>query len=69
MAEDRYQSAWGIKQDLEKCFIQLQQNGNIGSFVLAQEDISNKFHISEKLYGREKEIEKLLTAFARVTRI
>ncbi len=69
MAEDRYQSAWGIKQDLEKCLIQLQQTGKIESFVLAQEDISDKFHIPEKLYGREKEVEKLLAAFARVTGI
>jgi predicted ATPase/signal transduction histidine kinase/tRNA A-37 threonylcarbamoyl transferase component Bud32/PAS domain-containing protein len=69
MAEDRYQSSWGIKQDLEQCLIQLQQTGKIASFVLGQEDISDKFHIPEKLYGREKEVEKLLTAFTRVTGI
>lgn len=31
-AENRYQSAWGIKNDLEKCLKQLQHTGRIESF-------------------------------------
>ncbi len=65
-AEDRYQSAWGIKNDLEECLKQLQQTGRIELFILAQQDIFDKFHISEKLYGRERELETLLAAFERV---
>ncbi|MCC5658058.1 AAA family ATPase [Nostoc sp. XA010] len=65
-AEDRYQSAWGIKTDLEQCLIELQHRGRIEPFLLAQQDISDKFHIPEKLYGREREVEILLAAFARV---
>ncbi|MDZ7963605.1 MAG: AAA family ATPase [Nostoc sp. DedSLP03] len=65
-AEDRYQSAWGIKTDLEQCLIQLENTGRIEPFLLAQQDISDKFYISEKLYGREREIETLLAAIARV---
>ncbi|MDZ8087997.1 MAG: AAA family ATPase [Nostoc sp. DedQUE12b] len=65
-AEDRYQSAWGIKNDLEQCLMELQHRGRIEPFLLAQQDISDKFHIPEKLYGREREIETLLAAFARV---
>ncbi|HYX14596.1 MAG TPA: AAA family ATPase [Nostoc sp.] len=65
-AEERYQSAWGLKTDLEQCLIQLQHRGRIEPFLLAQQDISDKFHIPEKLYGREREIETLLAAIARV---
>lgn len=65
-AEDRYQSAWVIKADLEECLSQLQAHGNVSDFYLAQQDISNKFQIPQKLYGRKQEIEKLLTAFERV---
>ncbi|MEA5627917.1 AAA family ATPase [Nostoc sp. UHCC 0251] len=65
-AEDRYQSAWGIKTDLEQCLIQLENTGRIEPFLLAQQDISDKFYIPEKLYGREREVETLLAAIARV---
>jgi PAS domain S-box-containing protein len=65
-AEGRYQSAWGLKVDLEACQRQLQLTGKISDFMLAQRDISGNFQISQKLYGREREVEALLTAFARV---
>jgi len=65
-AEDRYQSAWGIKADLERCAQQLAQNGQINSFQLGIQDVSEQFQISQKLYGREAEIEALLAAFDRV---
>ncbi|HEY9848750.1 MAG TPA: AAA family ATPase [Leptolyngbyaceae cyanobacterium] len=64
--EDRYQSAWGIKADLEKCLTQLEEFGNISEFILAKQDITDKFQIPQKLYGREKEVEILLAAFERV---
>ncbi|MDT9184046.1 AAA family ATPase [Limnospira sp. PMC 289.06] len=65
-AEDRYQSALGIKYDLEQCLHQLQETGNIESFAIAQQDISDRFMIPEKLYGREAEVQQLLAAFDRV---
>jgi PAS domain S-box-containing protein len=65
-AEDRYQTAWGIKADLEKCWRQFQATGKISQFSIACQDISHRFHISEKLYGREKEVATLLAAFERV---
>jgi predicted ATPase/signal transduction histidine kinase len=67
-AEYRYQSAFGIKQDLEICQLQWQQNSDIPSFELGQRDISDRFTIPEKLYGRETEIEMLLAAFDRVSK-
>ncbi|MBR8833483.1 MAG: AAA family ATPase [Stigonema ocellatum SAG 48.90 = DSM 106950] len=65
-AEDRYQSAWGIKADLESCDRQLKEIGQINSIQLGLQDISNRFQIPQKLYGRDKEIATLLAAFDRV---
>ncbi|XZN90462.1 MAG: ATP-binding protein [Microcoleus sp.] len=65
-AEERYQSARGIKADLETCLTQLKTNGEISQFTLASRDISDKFQIPQKLYGREQEVETLLAAFERV---
>ncbi|AFZ19746.1 AAA family ATPase [Allocoleopsis franciscana] len=65
-AEERYQSAWGIHRDLAECWHQLQQRGKISTFILASADISSRFQIPQKLYGREREVEILLRAFERV---
>ncbi len=66
-AEDRYQSAFGLKYDLETCLHQLQETGKIESFPIGQRDVSDRFIIPEKLYGREDEVKTLLEAFDRVT--
>jgi PAS domain S-box-containing protein len=65
-AENRYQSALGLKHDLEICVIQLQETGDIKAFVLGERDICDRFTIPEKLYGRENEVAELLAAFDRV---
>ncbi|MCL1467949.1 trifunctional serine/threonine-protein kinase/ATP-binding protein/sensor histidine kinase [Argonema galeatum] len=65
-AEDRYQSAYGLKADLEECLAQLQRNGNISDFPIGRKDISDKFQIPQKIYGRESEIEGLIKTFERV---
>ncbi|WP_322685821.1 AAA family ATPase [Nostoc sp. DedQUE07] len=65
-AENRYQSAWGIKADLEICAEQLAEIGQISSIQLALQDVSGQFQISQKLYGRDKEVAMLLAAFDRV---
>ena len=65
-AEDRYQSAGGLKADLETCLKQFEDTGNIAIFPLAQRDISDRFQIPQKLYGREEEVATLLAAFDRV---
>ena len=66
-AEDRYQSAFGLKADLEACVSQLQSTGKIENLSLAKYDISDKFQVPQKLYGRESEINSLMAAFERVT--
>ena len=62
-AEDRYQSAYGVKHDLEKCLEQFLAKGTIDSFTIASADFSGKLYIPEKLYGREKEINYLHQLF------
>ncbi|MBD2463489.1 AAA family ATPase [Oscillatoria sp. FACHB-1407] len=66
-ADDRYQSAWGIKADLENCLHQLESTGQIHAIQLGLQDVSEQFHIPQKLYGREAELATLLTAFDKVT--
>jgi predicted ATPase/class 3 adenylate cyclase/tRNA A-37 threonylcarbamoyl transferase component Bud32 len=66
MAEERYQSAWGIVADLQACLFQLESTGTIEVFPLGTQDISERFQIPQKLYGREAEVETLLAAFERV---
>jgi len=66
-AEDRYQSALGLKHDLEKCLYQLKDTGKIEDFEIAQADVCDRFIIPERLYGREKEVEQLLATFGRVS--
>ncbi|MEH1866692.1 MAG: AAA family ATPase [Nostoc sp.] len=65
-AEDRYQSATGLKHDLVLCLEQWRETGKHTWFDLGQRDISDRFLIPEKLYGREQEIESLLEVFGRV---
>ncbi len=65
-AEQRYQSALGLKHDLERCLQQCQETGKIETFELGTRDICDRFLIPEKLYGRETEVQTLLNAFDRV---
>ena len=64
--EDRYQTAEGLKADIEKCRMLLKMsggNGRIEAFPLAQEDVSDELKIPQKLYGREKELRALQESF------
>ncbi|MDY7003002.1 MAG: ATP-binding sensor histidine kinase [Cyanobacteriota bacterium] len=65
-AEERYQSAFGLKHDLEQCLQQLESTGKITSFELGERDLCDRFLIPEKLYGRESEVKVLLDGFERV---
>ena len=67
-AEERYQNAYGLKEDLEQCLVQLQTTGKIKDFEIAQQDFSDRFQIPQKLYGRATEIEILMNSFNRICR-
>jgi serine/threonine protein kinase len=62
-ADDRYQSAAGVKTDLEKCIQRLTPNNTIEEFPLGEVDYSSRFKFSQKLYGRESELNELVDAF------
>ena len=66
-AEDRYQSADGLRFDLETCLAQLQASGNISDFTAGNADRAGQLLIPQKLYGRETEVAALLAAFNRVS--
>ncbi|WP_437807424.1 AAA family ATPase [Sorangium sp. So ce1078] len=65
-AEERYQSALGLRHDLDRCFAELGSRGAIEAFPLGQRDVSDRFQIPQRLYGREREVEALLAVFERV---
>ena len=62
--EERYQSANGLKYDLQLCLKAVSENaGVIFPFTLSSRDFSEKFQIPQKLYGKDKEISILMDAF------
>jgi len=65
-AEERYQTAFGLESDLRRCLVQWESHGRIDAFPLGAHDVSDRFRVPEKLYGREREIDALLAAFERV---
>jgi predicted ATPase/signal transduction histidine kinase len=66
-AEDRYQSARGLKHDLETCLHAWESAGYIDPFPLGDRDASDHLLIPQKLYGRQPELAVLHEALGRVT--
>ena len=66
-AEDRYQSSYGLIADLERSRDQRSADGTTSTFELGQIDISRRFSIPQKLYGRKPELDQLETLFDDVT--
>ena len=64
-AEERYQTAAGLEADLERCLSQWQARGHIDPFRLGENDSSDRLLIPEKLYGRRREVDTLLSALDR----
>ncbi|WP_346355338.1 diguanylate cyclase domain-containing protein [Azotosporobacter soli] len=67
-AEDRYQSLYGVKADLENCLDQLENKGRIDDFMLGQKDDLGKFEIPQRLYGRKQELTELISGYEKVYR-
>jgi PAS domain S-box-containing protein len=65
-AEERYQTAAGLKSDLQRCLAAWEAHNRIQYFRLGQDDKPDRLMIPERLYGREREIESLLASFDRV---
>jgi len=63
--EERYQTAAGLKSDLQECLTKWQAHGCIHDFNIGAADVSTVFQVSNKLYGREVELSALRAALAR----
>ena len=55
VAEERYQSAKGLRADLRRCLRDYQEKGTIAPFELGQQDRSRKLRPPQRLYGRDTE--------------
>ncbi|XXY48996.1 AAA family ATPase [Sorangium sp. So ce269] len=64
-AEDRYQSARGLKHDLSACLARLESTGRAAPFPLGQQDASGELRLPQKLYGRDAELSTLVSAALR----
>jgi predicted ATPase/C4-dicarboxylate-specific signal transduction histidine kinase len=65
-AEERYQTAAGVERDLRRCLAEWDTQGSIDEFPPGEHDRPDRLLIPEKLYGRAREIQTLLTSFDRV---
>ncbi|CAN5273267.1 hypothetical protein BH11PSE9_BH11PSE9_15050 [soil metagenome] len=62
LAEERYQSAAGLRADLLRC----QREPDAEPFELGSADVSDRFQLSQLLHEREAQTAALLDAFDRV---
>lgn len=65
-AEERYSSSFSLLQDLEYCLQEYLQRGSIPPFPLGHNDVAKKLQISQKIYGRDREIKNILEVFDEV---
>lgn len=66
LPEERYQTVSGVESDLRRCLAVWVAYGRIANFLPGQRDAPDRLLILEKLYGRARENETLLTVFDRV---
>jgi len=61
--EERYQGAYGIYVDLQKCWDLRGHPEGIPAFTIGEEDRHETLQISQKLYGRTNELRQLQNLF------
>ena len=61
--ERRYQSTHCLRADLQTCLDRIGAEGRIEPFEIAIHDISERFQIPQRLYGREEQTQTLIGAF------
>ncbi len=61
----RYESAYGLKADLEKCLASLQSSGVVEPFLLSAQDVPQRPKVPTQVYGREEEKKRLRAALRR----
>ncbi len=65
--DERYQSSYGLLQDLERCTREWADHRHLQAFELGRHDTPERFCIAQKLYGREAEAASMLAAFERAS--
>lgn len=66
-AEDRYQSLEGLQKDLERCQEAWVKGEPQSWFEPGKMDVNTKLNISQQLFGRDKESERLQQAYESTT--
>ncbi|MCF0052513.1 AAA family ATPase [Dyadobacter sp. LJ53] len=64
---ERYQTTFGIRSDLVACQAFMENSSHPAQFLIGKHDVSGRFHLAEKLYGREKEVALLRAAFEKIS--
>lgn len=65
-ADNRYQSSGSLKTDLLHCIESLDKTGDIPVFEPGSKLSSGRFIIPQKLYGRESDLEPLVTSLDKL---
>lgn len=68
LPEDRYQSALGLRHDLERCLEAWKAEGRIDSFPLGQADAPPPLRLTPRLYGRDDELARIGDSLTRAGR-
>lgn len=66
--EDRYQSAAGLGADLAACLDELRAGGVVRASTPRRRQVSDRFRVPDRLYGRDRELSRLLSIFERGSR-
>ena len=65
---DRYQSAFGLKVDLRRVLEAASTGDRLAGFLPGAGDVSSRFALSGKLYGRGEDLDQLRATLRRVRR-
>ena len=65
-AGDRYNTAAGLRYDLEECKRQWERYGRINDFAIGSNDRVDDIDFPDDVFGREEEIRAIIDSFKRV---
>lgn len=68
LPEHRYQSAWGLRADLQRVADALATGQMLAGFTLGADDLAGQIRAAGRLYGREESIAMLEAAYRSVVR-
>ncbi len=61
----RYQTAFGLLSDLKRCAAAFEVDGEIRPFALGSQDALAAFRVPNRLFGRDREVTRLMNAAER----